>query len=716
MSFLDNLFNAAKRTIFKKDVDNLTETYQHLLGVLEVLPKTAETEKKESALFESMANFSEFDNQLADLIVRRMVNQDVRKIGLDDKTRMMVVEESRRLYIWDVTTQYIVELWTDYGYGQKPDIVPRSDRLKVVWDSFWNDPENQYLFNEREINQLSNKLQVDGEFWFAQFISKLDGTSVVRVIDTDDIKKIYHDQEDKAVPVYYRREWWEGEAHANYREMYYRDYRATDEQAEEAKAIILEENKDAVFAEDAQPETDVVVFHVKFRDIEGRGWPFLTAGFPWSRGFKNFLEDRATINKAAAAVVEKVKVQGGQRMVDAVKQRLQSSLVNGSNRSETNPPPAAGSIWVENQALDREWISKPTNAGDAEKDGIALLSQVALAGKVYPHYLGRGEYYRLATATAMEGPTFRSFNRYQSFWSSVWRTLVKMVADAKVKYSTESFDSLGVDVFPEVDVNTDRIIDTSIKEIDEIMDAVTKAVGGGTIDPELGQRTQLAMIKLAMQTLGVPNVTEITGGSVQAEMAEAIETGGFMGFRSAVHSAIYGLWNGALSEADFISMFEDTIDIGLRRAWREGMAQVGLDWEDRTMEEEMALSELIIEQWSHVPGVASWLSENSKAEGKLFRETKYREDMWVNAYQQAYNKALQMASNDPKMEWVLGATEQHCSDCSKYAGKVKRASYWQKIGAVPQSPSLSCKGIHCDCRLEPTSKPLSRGYLTPPKG
>jgi hypothetical protein len=715
MSFLENLFDAAKRTIFRKDVENLTETYQNLLGVLEVLPKTSQTEKKETALLESMSGFAEFDNQLADLIVRRMANQDVSKIGLDNKTRMMVVEESRRLYVWDVTTQYIVELWTDYGYGQKPDIVPRSDRLKVIWDNFWNDPENQYIFNEREVNQLSNKLQVDGEFWFAQFISKIDGTSVIRVIDTDDIKKIYHDQEDKSVPVYYRREWWEGEAHSNYREAYYRDYRASDEQAEEARAVIREENKDAVFAEDAQPETDVVVFHVKFRDIEGRGWPFLTAGFPWSRGFKNFLEDRATINKAAAAVVEKVKVQGGQRMVDAVKQRLQSSLVNSSNRSERNPPPASGSIWVENQALDREWISKPTNAGDAEKDGIAILSQAALAGKVYPHYLGRGEYYRLATATAMEGPTFRSFNRYQSFWSSIWRTLVKMVAGAKVKYSNETFDSLGVDVFPEVDVNTDRIIDTSIKEIDEIMDAVTKAVGGGTIEPELGQRAQLAMIKLAMQTLGVPNVTEITGGSVQSEMAESIETGGFMGFRSAVHSAIYGLWSGALSEADFIDMFEDTIDIGLRRAWREGMAQVGLDWEDRTMEEEMALSELIIEQWSHVPSVASWLSENSKAEGKLFRDTKHREDMWVNAYQQAYNKALQMAQNDPKLLWVLGNTE-HCSDCLKYAGKVKRASYWQKIGAVPQSPSLSCKGIHCDCELIPTDKPLSRGYLTPPKG
>jgi hypothetical protein len=734
MSFLEDLFESAKKKIFRKDVERLTESYQHLLGVLEVFPRTGASEAREDKLFESMAQFGEWDSQLADLIVRRMANQDYRKISLDDETRMMIVNESRRLYVWDVTTQYMIELWTDYGYGQKPDIVPRSERLKEIWDEFWNSQENQYVFNEREINQLSNKLQVDGEYWFVQFISKLDGESSMRIIETDDIVKIYYEQEDKTVPVYYRREWWSDDYGSTYNKLYYRDYRASDEQAEAVRKIVLEDDQDAKFAEDQLEKTDVVVLHVKYRDINGRGWPFLTAGFAWSRGYKGFLEDRATINKAAAAVVEKVKVQGGQRMVDAVKQRLQSSLVGASNRIETNPPPASGSIWVENQALDREWMSRPTNAADAEKDGIAILSQVALAGKIYPHYLGRGEYYRLATATAMEVPTFRSFNRYQSFWSSVWRTLVLMVANAKVKYGGESFDTLGIDVTPEIDVNTDRIIDTSINELDEMMDAVSKGVQAGTISNELAQKTQLAMIRMALQTLGIPNVAELTDVEIipdeevpdeeipdeeqpdVEEMAEAIETGGYMGYQQAIHSAIYGMWSGALDYFSFVDMLQNVIDIGLRRAWRDGMLEVGLNWEDRTMEEEMALSNMIIEQWGYVPGLADWLEKNNKASGQLFRDTLYREEMWVNAYQQAYNRALQMAQSDPKLKWILGATEQHCKDCSKYDGKVKRSSYWQKIGASPQSPDLECKGINCDCRLEPTDEPLSRGYLTPPTG
>jgi hypothetical protein len=710
MSFLDNLFESAKKVIFKKDIDNLSESYQHLLGLLEAYPKTAKTQMHEDKFLESASDFVEWDTQLADLIVRRMRNQDVRKIQLDDQTRMMVVDESRRLYVWDVITQYIVELWTDYGFGQKPDIVPRSEQVRNMWNEFWEAPENQYIFNERKLNELSNKLQIDGEYWFVQFISKIDGASTLRVVETDDIKKIYYEQEDPAVPVYYKREWWSGQFGSEKHTLYYRDYRATESQVTSVKEQIIDEDPNAEFAEN-KPDTDVQVFHVKFREIEGRGWPFLTAGFAWSRGYKGFLEDRATINKAAAAVVEKVKVQGGQRMVDAVKQRLQSSLVNGSQRTESNPPPASGSIWVENQALDREWMSRPTNAADAEKDGVAMLAQVALSGKVYPHYLGRGEYYRLATATAMEGPTLKSFQRYQSFWSSVWRTLVHMVADARAKYDpmANSIDNY------EVDVNTDRIIDTDVKEIDEIMLAVNDGAEKGTIDLETAQRTQLSLIKMALQTIGTPNVVEIVG-SQNEEMEESIQTGGFQLYQKTIHSAFYGLWSGALDKGGFIAMMEDAIDIGLRRAWREGMREVGLSWEDRSQEEEIALSKLVIEQWNHVPGVADWIEQRDKESGELLKDLSYRESLWINAYQESYNTALQMASNDPKLEWILGATEKSCGDCLKYAGKVKRASYWQKIGAVPQSPALACKGINCDCELRPTNKPLSRGYLTPPKG
>ena len=214
-----------------------------------------------------------------------------------------------------------------------------------------------------------------------------------------------------------------------------------------------------------------------------------------------------------------------------------------------------------------------------------------------------------------------------------------------------------------------------------------------------------------MQTLGVPDVIDVT------EMKETMESGGYAEYATRIRGLIYALWAGHMESGSFYNGMEDLLEFGLRKAWREGMAQVGMTWDDRTPEEQVALAEIVFEQLQHVSGLADYIIAHNKASGNLLRDTDYRSEMWANAYQQAYNKALQMASNDPKLMWILGKTILHCVDCLKYSGKVKRASYWQKINAAPQSPLLACKGINCKCRLEiVTNEPLSRGYLTPPSG
>jgi len=84
MSIISEISDFAKKTLFKKDVEHLSETYSHLLDVLDAYPRTSKTEEKEDKFLESVAEFREWDTQLADLIVRRMANQDYRKISLDD--------------------------------------------------------------------------------------------------------------------------------------------------------------------------------------------------------------------------------------------------------------------------------------------------------------------------------------------------------------------------------------------------------------------------------------------------------------------------------------------------------------------------------------------------------------------------------------------------------------------------------------------------------
>jgi hypothetical protein len=90
--------------------------------------------------------------------------------------------------------------------------------------------------------------------------------------------------------------------------------------------------------------------------------------------------------------------------------------------------------------------------------------------------------------------------------------------------------------------------------------------------------------------------------------------------------------------------------------------------------------------------------------------------MWASRYYEVFNMARLSVGGDVKMTWTLGATEEHCGDCSYYNGKVKRASMWKELGIAPKSQSLGCKGYHCDCSLDPTTERATAGSLRKPTG
>ena len=95
---------------------------------------------------------------------------------------------------------------------------------------------------------------------------------------------------------------------------------------------------------------------------------------------------------------------------------------------------------------------------------------------------------------------------------------------------------------------------------------------------------------------------------------------------------------------------------------------------------------------------------------RTLRAASSRIPMWVNRYNDVVNTAKIMAGGDKKLKWVLGPTE-HCSSCSKLAGKVKRGSVWIASGIQPQSRSLACGGYNCQCSLQPTTDRASAGRL-----
>jgi hypothetical protein len=60
-----------------------------------------------------------------------------------------------------------------------------------------------------------------------------------------------------------------------------------------------------------------------------------------------------------------------------------------------------------------------------------------------------------------------------------------------------------------------------------------------------------------------------------------------------------------------------------------------------------------------------------------------------------YNHAKVAAAGSKMLTFAGDDGAESCSDCSKYKGKRRRASWWVKNNAVPPNRDFECKGYNC---------------------
>jgi len=612
--------------------------------------------------------------------------------------RLSIVKESRSLRVFDPITQFAIEIWTDYGFSSKPQIIPRDESAIETWQAYWNARGNQYLFDEAEIQSLSNDLLTDGELFFVFFISRLDGQVTCRTIPTEEIKEIVTSPADKRIPVYYRRDFVNADDLRYASTVYYRDWRASDEVAELAKAKLPTDSKFADQAAPGDAGTDVLMLHAAFRKIGGRGWPLMTAGMDWSRAYRNFLQDRAAVARMAATFVEKIKAKNaGTRAIDAMKASLSSTLSTNSSGLERNPVPAAGSTWLENENVTREWMNRPTGASDAEKDGMPLFIQTALGGGLYPHYLGRGDYFRLATASSLEGPILKKFNRYQGFWSSIWQSMCKIVLGSAVKYGGQTFESL------DSDISLDNILTTDLQNAASTSTAINDFYDRGLLDPTVAEPAALELVRVMMQSLGIddteniinPQEATIETGLPFAESADQ--------YRTSLRGGFRGLWTGAYTAGDGADAIALSVNRYLKEAFIAGLKAGGIDTADGIDEDDTAtLFKLIAKEEGYIDGVVSFIVRNNKASGGKWAVIDNRLGMWARGYQRAYAAGLESGKLNPLMTWREGPTSDKCDDCVYANGRTYRFKTWLKWGwrKPPAIGITVCGGHECLCSME----------------
>ena len=198
---------------------------------------------------------------------------------------------------------------------------------------------------------------------------------------------------------------------------------------------------------------------------------------------------------------------------------------------------------------------------------------------------------------------------------------------------------------------------------------------------------------------------------VPADLAaniEAVKTQAY--YQRALWDWTQRFYNNKVDVSAFLDKFIGLVEDQLRRAWNEGMRNVGLDpARDMLPLYQAHLQKIIDAEFNQVLDFAGAI-EKARQEGKPVEPLRARVQLWSNRYQNVVNEAMAVCKPGERYEWVYGDTKKHCSSCARLAGTVATGDMWRMSGVMPQNPpnaKLECGGWRCRCRLVRTDRPLS---------
>lgn len=467
-----------------------------------------------------MQKLAELDPRLLDLMVSQSKYEAlIGDSSLTGGQRKNAVTLARYAFDNDVQIANATKTWTDWGFGRTLDIEAVDEQANAVWTECWTAPRNQALFGQEKLDRLSHALLTDGELFFVATASAQDGETTWRTYDTNAVKEIIHPKNDDCVNVWYIVELDSGQVAIPDAFTYYA-LRDRFEKAELPQGV-KDINDTDMARENGGTFTVIVPAQRNLRN--GRGWPEFHKALSWSEVYSQMLREYSAVFSAVAMYVDKLKVKGGSRTVDSVIAALQSSLVTSTSNSyvDTNPTPAAGATWAENDAIERTRLPLGSSAGDAQTGTLTVGTQLATALRVKLSDIGRPDAFQnKATADiAAESPQ-QAWQRYQIFWTAIWRRVVETTLRIKSQFKKVQFSSY------DSRVSTSLPMDIDTQTIVSAMDGVNKSVTAGTLPYDLANRANTALLKMMLIDLGVSSADEVVDPKPPAPaQAEAVTIG-----------------------------------------------------------------------------------------------------------------------------------------------------------------------------------------------
>lgn len=303
--------------------------------------------------------------------------------------RMDVLERSHQAWERNPLAKAGVGWTTRFAIGNGGTLTYKAEAVKEVIEEFINDPLNSFQSYEREVCEA---LQVDGEIFFRYFENAQGRVALAPM-------RPWHVQ-------------WLTTDPENFKDVlsYHYVYIIYGDQPGASTLGIVD-----------VPADEVLHVAINRLHYELRGRPELFSILPWLKAYRDWLEERARLQRRMSVYYHVSLDNATPGMVATYQQKF-------------SKPPAPGSIIVTNKNVTWEVLNSAIRATDASEDG-RQIKLMALAGMQLPEYMmSDGANANLASATAQQLPALRKFADFQDILTDqVWKPIFKHVIACAVK-------------------------------------------------------------------------------------------------------------------------------------------------------------------------------------------------------------------------------------------------------------------------------------------
>lgn len=282
--------------------------------------------------------------------------------------------------------------------------------------------------NQKELGHVAlaakeQSIQTDGSLYFAM-VQKPDGMKVM-MIDPLEIMDVITDPDDSSVPRYFLRQWSRIEQEVNL---------SPENKTVWYPALNYEPTTKPKEIQGKPVNWEMPVLRVKIGCPANWRWgiPPLYASIDWSRAYKDFLEDWATVQRTLSRFALMIETKGGAGAIAAYNALLNTTFADAQGTQiERNPPPVTGSAHISGPD-NKVMPFKSAGAQDSPEQSRRLLLMVAAAQGMPETFYGDASTGSLATAQSLDRPTELKFKDVQNRWTDTLIQILTYVLKASV--------------------------------------------------------------------------------------------------------------------------------------------------------------------------------------------------------------------------------------------------------------------------------------------